>query len=222
MLKRIFNKQKKDSSISISDTETDRSLKVKKLKYKNYQQYIDHQGQKLHEDFEDIFRSDREYEVITKDRFKEMNHEFTGKSVICLGARLGGEVKAFKQLGSLAIGIDVNPGEKNEHVLFGDFHKIAFPNEVFNFAFSNVIDHVYDVKKFAKETARVLAKGGILFLECGKVPLREGRYEVIDTTNLEPIINIMAKYFTIESEIEITNKTSWIDWSGTLFTLRKR
>ena len=32
-----------------------------------------------------------------------------GKTVICLGARLGGEVRAFKSLGAIALGIDLNP-----------------------------------------------------------------------------------------------------------------
>lgn len=222
MFKKLFTKKNTHNSIAINDLQIDKKLKVKRLKYKNYEQYIAHQGQKLAEDYEDIYKSDFEYEDIIVDRFGKMKYDFNGKATICLGARLGGEVRAFKSLGSLAIGIDINPGEKNEHVLYGDFHKIAFPDKVFDYAFSNVIDHVYDIDKFAFETSRILGEKGVLFLECGKVPLREGRYEVIDTTNLDPIISVFKKYFTVEAEVEIANKTSWINWSGTLFTLRKK
>ena len=40
-----------------------------------------------------------------------------GATVLCVGARLGGEVRAFKSLGALAIGIDLNPGTLNMDVV---------------------------------------------------------------------------------------------------------
>ena len=48
--------------------------------------------------------------------------------MICLGARLGGEVRAFKTLGAIAIGIDLNPGKDSMDVLAGDYYNIGLPN----------------------------------------------------------------------------------------------
>jgi hypothetical protein len=42
-----------------------------------------------------------------------------GKSILCIGARLGGEVRAFTRLGALAIGVDLNPGVRNPWSLWG-------------------------------------------------------------------------------------------------------
>ena len=67
-----------------------------------------------------------------------------GKTVLCLGARLGGEVRAFKALGAVALGIDLNPGRSNMDVVAGDFHAIPFPDASFDYAYSNVLDHVFD------------------------------------------------------------------------------
>ena len=47
--------------------------------------------------------------------------------MLCLGARLGTEVRALHNLGYFAIGIDLNPGVDNPYVLMGDFHKLVFP-----------------------------------------------------------------------------------------------
>ena len=82
---------------------------------------------------------------------------FRGKTVLCLGARLGGEVRAFKSLGAVALGIDLNPGRSNMDVVAGDFHAIPFPDQSFDFSYSNVLDHIYDRDRFAAEVCRVIA-----------------------------------------------------------------
>ena len=88
---------------------------------------------------------------------------FQGRSVLCLGARLGGEVRAFKALGALAVGVDVEPGNGNMDVLVGDFEHLAFADASFDFAYSNVLDHVHDLRIFGSEVCRVLKPGGIFF-----------------------------------------------------------
>ena len=57
-----------------------------------------------------------------------------GSPVLCVGARLGGEVRAFQSLPEvqLAIGVDFNPGEKNPLVMYGDAHSLQqFKNGTF-------------------------------------------------------------------------------------------
>ena len=48
------------------------------------------------------------------------------RTVLCLAARIGTEVKAFLDLGCFAIGIDLNPGTDNRYVVHGDFHDLQF------------------------------------------------------------------------------------------------
>ena len=67
---------------------------------------------------------------------------FGGRTVLCLGARLGGEVRAFKSLGAVAVGIDLEPGRGNMDVVFGDFHDVPFAADSFDYAYSNVLDHI--------------------------------------------------------------------------------
>ena len=92
---------------------------------------------------------------------------FVGSPVLCVGARLGGEVRAFQQLPSvsLAIGVDFNPGERNRHVMFGDAHDLRqFKNDTFGALYSNVLDHILHIDQFAREAHRVLAPHGALFV----------------------------------------------------------
>jgi SAM-dependent methyltransferase len=83
--------------------------------------------------------------------------------VLCLGARLGGEVRAFRSLGALAIGIDLNPGPINAVVLPGDFHHLPFAASTFDLIFTNVIGHAFDLARLEHEICRVLKpRGGFL------------------------------------------------------------
>jgi len=186
---------------------------IKKREYLNYESYIEHQSDKLHTHLKEIIRNDKRYEQIVLDRYKNL-FDFKEKSIICLAARLGGEVRAFKKLNALAIGIDIEPGEKNEHVLYGDFHQLKFPDYIFDFAFCNAIDHVLYLDVFLKETNRILKPNGVFFLELAIQ--RAGKYEVFDTENIIPIKEAILKYFLINKEFNIDN-----GWKGVLLILKK-
>ena len=80
--------------------------------------------------------------------------------VLCLGARLGGEVRAFRALGALSVGIDLNPGSNNPLVLEGDFHHIQFADETSDVIFTNVIGHAFDLRLLGNEICRVLKPTG--------------------------------------------------------------
>lgn len=87
-----------------------------------------------------------------------------GKSILCVGARLGGEVRAFTRLGALAIGIDFNPGVRNAWAVWGDATRLQFANNVFDFVYCNIVDHIDPRSKFFAEVQRVLKPGGKLLL----------------------------------------------------------
>ena len=90
-----------------------------------------------------ILRFDREaVEPVYYERFYRQQLQFgdrlTGQPVLCIGARLGGEVRALTRLGALAIGIDFNPGFRNTHVLWGDASSLQFANATFRHVYTNV------------------------------------------------------------------------------------
>lgn len=90
-----------------------------------------------------------------------------GEPVLCLGARLGGEVRALTRLGALAIGIDFNPGFRNPHVLWGDALHLQFADSTFRAAYTNVLDHISGagIGVFVRHVARVLKPGGLWIID---------------------------------------------------------
>lgn len=190
---------------------------INKREYASYQAYLDHQSAKLTKNLSQIQQYDLEYEQIVKNRYQNA-FDFSGKNTLCLAARLGGEVRAFKSLGSLAIGIDLEPGENNKHVLFGDFHNLQFPEHSFDFAFTNAIDHVFELERFLREVQRVLNPSGVFIVEFAEV--RPGQYEVLDTEDINPILAIIKNSFNVVENQSITNSTEYGTWSGRLLHLK--
>ena len=88
-----------------------------------------------------------------------------GQSVLCLGARLGGEVRAFTEMGALSLGIDLNPGPSNKYVLIGDFHHLQFASHVFDLVYTNVIGHAWDLRALGSEICRVLKPSGVFHMD---------------------------------------------------------
>lgn len=193
-------------------------LGVGRRNYATYEEYIRHQAEKLGRDVDGIRQCDREYEEIVTSRYRSLL-DFRGKSILCLGARLGGEVRAFKSLGALAVGIDIEPGPGNCHVLNGDFHNILFPDGCFDFAFTNAVDHVLDLNRFVSEVARVLKKGGYLLVELAQI--KPGRYEVLDTSDLGPILQLFQEHFELVTQEPLINQTKYTTWEGQKLQLRK-
>lgn len=189
--------------------------------YHDYRSYVDHQASKLSSKTSGIFEYDKQYEDIVAARYEDVQN-FHGARVICLGARLGGEVRAFKRLGALAVGIDIEPGPKNEHVLHGDFHEVQFPDSSFDVAFSNAFDHVLDPASFLSEVNRLLVPGGTFYLEVTKSPIREDSYEVLDTSRFDALLPLFAPYFRVEWRKVIENKASFVHWCGDWICFRCR
>jgi SAM-dependent methyltransferase len=83
-----------------------------------------------------------------------------GTSVLCLGARRGGEVRAFIDLGCFAVGIDLLPTPENKYVMYGDFSNIQYKDGSVDVVFTNSLDHSGNISKVADEICRVLKVGG--------------------------------------------------------------
>jgi len=131
--------------------------------YPSYQDYLRRQQSKLA--YLELSRYEAEYQRLLSERLAGVGDLKQGAAVLCLGARLGAEVRAFHDRGCFAVGLDLNPGRQNRYVLHGDFHELQFPRESADVIFSNSLDHVFAVDRFIAEIRRVLKPGGLLILE---------------------------------------------------------
>ncbi|XP_009412696.2 uncharacterized protein LOC103994122 [Musa acuminata AAA Group] len=99
-------------------------------------------------------------------------------AALCVGARLGQEVAALRGLGvGGALGMDLVPAPPL--VVAGDFHAQPFPDESFDFEFSNVFDHALYPERFAAEVERTLRPGGVAVLHLA-VHRRGDKYSAND------------------------------------------
>ena len=131
--------------------------------------------------------------------------------VLCVGARLGGEVHAFQLLPqvSLAVGVDLNPGLRNPHVLYGDGQRLEqFKNASFGTIFTNVLDHVLKIEKFAAAAHRVLRPNGTLLTHLYLNTLREDAWAVHDVASEHANIcaTLEAAGFAREQQLRTRNK----------------
>lgn len=136
-----------------------------KRKYGSYEEYVAHQASKL-ETIVGRLRDNEEDDFLDfKRRFDACAPLADSHTVLCLGARLGTEVRALHALGHFAIGIDLNPGADNPYVLPGDFHRVVFPNGSVDAIYTNALDHVFDLEKLVSEVKRLLRPGGLFVVD---------------------------------------------------------
>ena len=180
--------------------------------YASYEEYLAHQSEKIDYHFDQIRRHDEEYEAIVHTRFADKLRP--GESVLCLGARLGGEVRALRSLGCLALGIDLNPGPQNRDVLPGDVHALQFADRVFDAVFTNILDHVYEPARFFAEIRRVLRPQGRVYFEINLA--KPTRYEALDISDESAVLAAIRRDFEVLRIEPVHNRTSYVDWRGML------
>ena len=134
-----------------------------KRSYNSYEAYLEHQKAKL--ETHDFGKYDTDFRVALRERLAALKIDWRGCNVLCLGARIGTEVKAFLDLGASAIGIDLNPGPDNPYVVQGDFHDLQFAPESMDVVYTNSLDHAFDIERIAKEVLKVLKPDGIFIVE---------------------------------------------------------
>jgi SAM-dependent methyltransferase len=141
----------------------DQDISVRR--YNSYEDYVAHQRSKLANVEHLLVETGEERVAKFRRRFELLTELPPHASVLCLAARLGHEVEAFIALGHFAIGIDLNPGTGNRHVVTGDFHALAFADDSVDCVFTNSLDHVFDLAKITSEISRVLKPGGYFVTE---------------------------------------------------------
>ena len=142
-------------------------ITYRKYKFNEYNSYLKHQS------FKFFFYKEVLLSIFNKNvssflnNFKKIKIE-KNSYILCLGARTGAEVKAFRKLGFFSIGIDLAYPKNSPYVIYGDFHNLDFPEKSFDLIYSNTLDHVYNHEKFVKEILRVLKKNGKILFDIQK------------------------------------------------------
>jgi SAM-dependent methyltransferase len=136
--------------------------------YKNYDDYLSFQKEKTCDPVRREKWLNEEWDLKVqgfKNEFSKLKNLLKEDSkILCLGARTGQEVAAFKEMGySNTVGIDIVPCEP--HVVLGDIHELSFSNNEFDLIYSNIIDHSINPKKMASEIERVLKIDGLFYLQ---------------------------------------------------------
>lgn len=137
--------------------------RFKKRSYSSYQRYLKHQAAKPGR--VQFTGHDEHLRAALRSMVAEDGVVKPGMSVLCLGARFGGEVKAFLDRGCFAVGIDVRTSPENRYVLHGDFQHVQFADSSVDAIYSNALDHAFDPATVLGEIKRVLKPGGYLLLD---------------------------------------------------------
>jgi SAM-dependent methyltransferase len=190
-------------------------------KYASYDDYVAHQASKLERIAPRLREKEGEDFAEFRRRFATCAALAGARSVLCLGARLGTEVRALHDLGYFAVGIDLNPGAQNSYVLPGDFHRIVFPDVSVDAIYTNALDHVFSLEQVVGEVARLLRQGGVFVVDLelgseeGFVP---GEFEAVMWRDQERLIERIRELggFRVEQTRDL-GKTRRDQWTQVVF-----
>jgi len=163
--------------------------------YASYEAYVEHQSSKLAGILDHLRKTDAEEFEEFRERFASCDALAGARSILCLGARLGTEVRALHSLGHFAVGVDLAPGPDNLRVLYGDFHALVFSDASVDAVYSNALDHAFDLDRMAGEVLRVLRPGGCFVAEIdagldeGTLP---GDFEALCWTHVDALLETIS------------------------------
>ena len=177
--------------------------------YDNYENYLEHQKEKT----SCSVRRQRLSESFT-DRKKYFNTRFVSVlsrpielrkmkdlKVVCLGARMGEEVAALRDLGfESAIGVDLI--EEEPYVITGDFHNLSFDSKTVGMFYTNSLDHSCKPEQMFKEVSRCLISGGYFVVDFFGGHM--GKYEACKIDSVKDIKKITPKNMNLLSCTELT------------------
>jgi SAM-dependent methyltransferase len=174
----------------------DRSDSFAHRQYDSYAAYLAHQSSKLEQVNDRLIENEADDLAEFERRFGLCDELRGLRNVLCLGARLGTEVKALHRRGLFAVGIDLNPGPDNRYVLVGDFHALVFGDGSVDAIYTNALDHVFDLTRLITEVARVLVGGGILIadvLDGYSEGFTPGRFESMHWRDIETLCSEITR-----------------------------
>jgi len=127
---------------------------------------------------------------IFADVFKSLNVDFTNKKVLCLGARMGEEVEALKNMGANALGMDLVP--YLPLVIEGDMNKLKMEDK-YDIIYTNSMDHMYDVHMLMAGVHETLVNDGLFIAHIcpAAFPIEKSK------VNPDDIYGIMTEKFDL-------------------------
>jgi SAM-dependent methyltransferase len=165
--------------------------------YPSYQMYLRHQAAKLERRGTLwLAEHDERFAAALSKRLGAVDMDWPTARVLCLGARLGTEVRVFRSLGAFAVGIDLQPGPRNPWVMYGDFHDLSFADGTADVVYTNCLDHVFDLAKVAGEVVRVLRPRGLFLTEIvnGKAAgVQLGYYDAAHWERVEDVLAVLER-----------------------------
>ncbi|HEX6134454.1 MAG TPA: class I SAM-dependent methyltransferase [Longimicrobiales bacterium] len=189
--------------------------------YPDYETYIAHQKTKFDAARGRFVRrhDERFYEALT-GRLTGLETELKGRSVLCIAARQGTEVRAFIDRGAFAVGIDLNPGRDNRYVVTGDFHALQYADGSVDVAYTNSLDHAYELDRVLAEIHRVLVPDGLLIAELNggeDQPSDAGFYESSSWSGIDDMKRRIESHgFALEQRRPFD-----VPWRGEQLVLRR-
>ena len=190
-------------------------------RYRDHASYVAHQRAKRDRwDAKDLADHDQRLRTILTGRLSRYAPVTPGMAVLCLGARMGGEVAAFRDLGCFAVGIDLNPGPANAYVLPGDFHELPFPPACIDLIFTNSLDHVSDIDRIMGELRRVLKSSGLLIVEAVRGS-GEGVVPKFYESFFWESIDDLSRFMTDEGFTLVTRHPFESPWPGEQLCFRR-
>lgn len=194
--------------------------KFNRKKYESYEEYLQHQKSKLKKLKKSmLLKYDKEYRLKLRERLKKQGIVKPGMNVLCLAARLGTEVKSFLDIGCFAVGLDLEPGAENKHVVYGDFHNIQFADHSVDAVFTNSLDHVFDFDKLIKEIKRVLKPQGLLILEIVRGKEEDFNLDYYEAAIWKKIDDVLGIF--LKSGFKVIKKDNFnYPWNGQHISFR--
>ena len=194
---------------------------LRQRRYPDYETYVEHQKTKFSAlRSKSIVGHDRRFHAALTARLAAMPLELKGRSVVCLAARQGSEVRAFIDQGAFAVGIDLNPGPANRYVVVGDFHDLQFADGSVDVVYTNSLDHAFDLERILAEVKRVMDPAGRFIVEAnvstdeGSAPA--GPYEATVWSSADALLDrLKAAGFELEAREPFDQP-----WSGEQYTMR--
>ena len=166
-------------------------------RYPDYETYVAHQRLKV-----DALRAsslaghDERFHAALSERLAASAVPLAGRSVLCLAARTGAEVRAFIGRGAFAVGLDLNPGRDNRWVVVGDFHALQFADGSVDVVYTNSLDHAFELERLLGEVLRVLRPRGTCIVELGGGTEDDGAgrgfYESLSWSRADQVVDRIA------------------------------
>jgi SAM-dependent methyltransferase len=209
--------------LKIGEKWRDRDAGLSSRLYPDYQTYVAHQRTKLDAVPNSFMaRHDQRLYAALSERIGDLGIPLKRKSVVCLAARQGTEVRRFIDYGAFAIGIDLNPGKENRYVVVGDFHDLQFADGSVDVVYTNSLDHAFDIGRIVDEVHRVLVDGGHFIAEVGLGTETAGEgargpYESLSWNSVDEI----AALITAHGFALVQRRNFVLPWAGQQLLLKR-